>query len=139
MKPCEYGCGTDVRFVLLEMADALAQKKVWSPPMELVIREVKQRRAKSFEYGDLVVTERFTVHTCEAGSAIKAAQRLQEQARYAQRVDAARRKDEAWVEALKGVCPKCGAFAGALCFNLSKTGASTKWPHPDRLPPGWGA
>lgn len=135
MKPCEFGCGTPVTFVLLGYDEE--RKRMWSPPMESTVREVKQKRAKGFEYGDLVVTERFAVHTCTAGTEIREARRLLEQQKHAQRVDTARRREEAWVEALKGVCPKCGAFAGALCFNLSKTGATTKWPHAERLPPGW--
>lgn len=120
------------------------QARQWSLPMELVKREITRPRAKGFEYADIVVRTRYTHHDCPEGRLWRAEQRKREQAIYAIRQDAARRTDEAWVEALTRTCPKCGEPSRERCINLSdkKRGVDppreTVWPHTERLPEGWG-
>lgn len=55
----------------------------------------------------------------------------------------ARQTDEAWDEALKRDCPRCGAFPEHRCLNLTDVRLKrhpfqhTRHPHAERLPFGW--
>lgn len=141
MKPCEYECGTEVRFVLLGYDEE--RKPMWSAPMESLTREVKPRRAKGFEVPDLVVTERFTHHRCAEGDRAREERRAQQQQRHAMHQDFVRKSAAAWDEALKRACPKCEAAPGCRCINMSdwKRNISPvreiRYPHKERLPEGW--
>lgn len=133
-------CGVHVRFLLLGEKEDGSRR--WSPPLDLEFHEVVERKAKGaepFEHQGYALTETFTIHNCQARVTREAEQRKDGQRRYARAVST----DEAWVVALERDCPRCFASGGSRCFNLTdvRLGAPTiritRWPHTERLPPGW--
>jgi hypothetical protein len=127
-----------VRFVLLPGLKEDGSKR-WSPPLDLEKRDVRARRTtKAFVDGGYTVTETFVIHNCPEREAAQARALLVSQNREIR----ARHTEEAWVEALKRPCPKCEAETGARCSNLTDVRLGrpvqiTRWPHVERLPPGW--
>lgn len=138
MTACQ-DCGQDVRFVLLGLKPDGSNK--WSPPLTLADRTVKERKTKGsepFAHQGYTVTETFTIHDCTERQ-----ERMAEQLVRKQRAEQiAGRSEQAWVEALKRECPKCEIHAGHRCVNLTdvrlgRPRRDTRWPHAERLPPGW--
>lgn len=133
-------CGLPVRFLLLGQQDDGSNR--WSPPLNVESREITERKAKTsepFAHQGYEQTERFVLHDCPERRAAKV---RQDEAAVMRQVRA-RQTDEAWDEALKRDCPRCGAFPEHRCLNLTDVRLKrhpfqhTRHPHAERLPFGW--
>lgn len=139
MADCQ-DCRQPVRFLLLGTKEDGSNK--WSQPLDLADRIVMERAsqgAQPFVHQGYVQTETFTLHNCPERQAAQAGRLRVRQEREAR----ARTTSEAWEEALKHNCSKCGRRANERCINLSDVRRGyaspheTRHPHAERLPPGW--